>query len=277
MPTYRLTLEYDGTKFAGWQVQPRGRTVQGTLLDALREVLGERHIDLQGAGRTDAGVHALGQVASLRCPTAADPARLTVELERRLPADLAVLAIVQMQRGFHARHDAVQRVYRYQLATRRSAFGKRVTWWVGPLDVDAMRNAAAQFVGRHDFAAFVKRAGEADSTVVEVESCEVVGRPASWCCAGSSPATSCGTRCVAWSALWSPSAGAKCRPTVCRGWLAGTSPPPPQAAPAAGLFLEAVRYPGERTGLSAAACRWRARAAVAAETGGMEAPEGGKR
>jgi len=82
MPTYRLLVEYEGTKFAGWQVQASGRTVQGVLLEVLRASTGERELDLQGAGRTDAGVHALGQVASLRCRQSLDSGRLLRDLER---------------------------------------------------------------------------------------------------------------------------------------------------------------------------------------------------
>src|SRR5512136_2624571 len=174
MPTYRLLIEYDGTKFAGWQVQAAGRTVQGVLLETLRRLTGEKGLDLQGAGRTDAGVHALGQVASLRCRRPVEPVRLTRDLERELPPDLAVLDVRQAPKGFHARHDALSRAYRYQIARRRSAFGKRTTWWVaGVLDVEAMARGAAEFVGRHDFRAFAKRAKEAESTIVEVEACEV--------------------------------------------------------------------------------------------------------
>jgi tRNA pseudouridine38-40 synthase len=244
VPTYRLTIEYDGSKFAGWQVQASGRTVQGVLLETLRAATGEREIDLQGAGRTDAGVHALAQVASLRCRSTLEPPRVIAALERSLPADLAVLSLTPAPRSFHARHDAIARAYRYQLASRRSAFGKRVTWWVGDLDVRRMREAAAGFVGRHDFAPFAKRAQDAESTLVEVEACEVAAT-------GSLVLV----RLVASHFLWAQvrrMVGALV--TVGRGearssevprWLDGSVPPPPLAAPAAGLFLEAVRYPGE--------------------------------
>ena len=245
MPTYRLTIEYDGTHFAGWQVQASGRTVQGVLLDALRRLLGEREIDLQGAGRTDAGVHALGQVASLRCRRALDPAGALRELERELPADLAVLAIQPAARGFHARHDAVSRAYRYQIATRRSAFGKRVSWWVpARLDARAMAAAAAGFVGSHDFAAFARRAQDQPSTIVAVERCEVAAVDEFVL-----------IRLCASHFLWNQvrrMVGAlaavgrgEAKPGEVAGWLSGGASPPLPAAPAAGLFLEAVRYPGE--------------------------------
>ncbi len=244
MPTYRLLIEYEGTKFSGWQAQASGRTVQGVLLDTLRTLTGEREIDLQGAGRTDAGVHAHGQVASLRCRQSLDCGRLLRELERDLPADLAVLEATAAPKGFHARHDATARAYRYQIATRRSAFGKRTSWWVaGELDAAAMARAAAAFVGRHDFRAFARRAREAESTLVEVEACEVAA-------AGDAVLV----RLVASHFLWNQvrrMVGAlvtvgrrEADPADVRDWLAGTAPPPALAAPAAGLFLEAVRYPG---------------------------------
>ena len=245
MPTYRLLVEYDGSRLSGWQVQPKGRTVQGTLLEALRAALGETRIDLQGSGRTDAGVHALGQVASLRCPRRFDEAAVMRELDRLLPADIAVLELVRAPDGFHARHDAAARAYRYQIARRRSAFGKRTTWWVpGHLDLAAMAAAAEAFCGRHDYRAFARRAGEAVSTLVEVERCDVFA-------SGDVVLL----RLVASHFLWSQvrrMVGAlvtvgrrEASPADVPAWLAGTRSAPELGAPAAGLFLEAVRYPGE--------------------------------
>lgn len=244
MPTYRLLIEYDGTKFAGWQAQASGRTVQGVLLETLRALTGERGLDLQGAGRTDAGVHALGQVASLRCRQSPDAGKLLRDLERELPADLAVLDLRAAARGFHARHDAEGRAYRYQIATRRSAFGKRTSWWVADkLDVGTMIQAAAAFVGRHDFRAFARRAREAESTIVEVEACEIAD--SGGCVL---------VRMVASHFLWNQvrrMVGAlvtvgrgDAKPSDVPHWLSGHAPAPLLAAPAAGLFLEAVRYPG---------------------------------
>lgn len=250
MPTYRLLIEYDGSRFAGWQVQASGRTVQGILLDVLRELTGEREIDLQGAGRTDAGVHALGQVASLRCPRRIHPTEALRALDRLLPQDLAVRRLDPAPPGFHARHDAVSRAYRYQISTRRSAFGKRFTWWIPErLDPAAMHAAALLFVGRHDFAALARRSAAAESTLVEVESCTVV-------VAGEVVLV----RVVASHFLWNQvrrMVGAlvtvgrgEAPPAAVRAWLGGAAPPPALSAPAAGLFLEAVLYPGERWGLS---------------------------
>jgi tRNA pseudouridine38-40 synthase len=245
MPTYRLDLEYDGTKFAGWQVQASGRTVQGVLLEALRGAVGQRDLDLQGAGRTDAGVHALGQVASLRTRRAIEPHRLLGELERALPADLAVLDLRPAHPRFHARHDAVARVYRYQITRRRSAFGKRTTWWVPePLDVRRIAVAARAFEGRHDFRAFARRAGETESTIVEVAACRVatLGEFTLVRVVGSHFLWNQVRRMVA--ALVAIGRG-EAGPDDVPDWLDGRAAPPAGAAPAAGLFLEAVRYAGE--------------------------------
>jgi tRNA pseudouridine38-40 synthase len=245
MPTYRLELEYDGTHFAGWQVQSHGRTVQGVLLERLRELVGQQDVDLQGAGRTDSGVHALGQVASLRTRRPVSPARLARELDRALPADLSIRSVREAVRGFHARHDASGRAYRYQLALRRSAFGKRTTWWLGErLDLEAMAAAGRSFVGRHDFRAFARRAAEAESTLVEMEGVTVAE--------GGDVAI---LRLIASHFLWNQvrrMVGAlvevgrgAAAPGDVPGWLDGSRRAPALAAPAAGLFLEAVRYPGE--------------------------------
>ncbi len=245
MPTYRLLVEYDGSRFLGWQVQAAGRTVQGALLEALREVVGERDIDLQGAGRTDAGVHALGQVASLRCRARLRPGQLVSQLEKVLPQDLAVVEVAAAPRDFHARHDATARAYRYQVTTRRSAFGKRFSWWVPELlDVAAMGAAAQYLVGRHDFRRLARRAGAVESTLVEVESFEVLA---------VGPMVL--LRVVASHFLWNQvrrmvgllvevgrhRLAAGTIPAL----LTGSGEVPAMTAPAAGLFLEAVRYPGE--------------------------------
>ncbi len=243
VPTYRLTIEYEGTSFSGWQVQARGRTVQGVLVETLRRLTGEADLDLQGAGRTDAGVHALAQVASSRCRRRLAPHRLLADLEATLPRDLAVLEVVAAAPRFHARHDATGRSYVYQLTTRRSAFGKRVSWWVRPpLDLARMEAALPHFVGRHDFRALAKR-GEGDSTLVEMERCELTAR-------GEVVLL----RFVASHFLWNQvrrMVGAlvavgrgEARPDDVPRWLAGEAAPPQLTAPAAGLFLEAVRYPG---------------------------------
>jgi tRNA pseudouridine38-40 synthase len=153
----KLTIEYDGTDFAGWARQPDKRTVQEELERALRTVLGEtgtdgRPLTLTVAGRTDAGVHAWGQVASYE-HEAVDPLRLN----GLLPADVAVLASEPAPEGFNARRDAVSRTYCYRVLARRtrSVFERdRAYWWTGRLDRGALEECASAIVGKHDFTAF---------------------------------------------------------------------------------------------------------------------------
>jgi tRNA pseudouridine38-40 synthase len=160
--TLKVTLEYDGTRYSGWQEQPNARTIMGVLREAIEDIL-RQEVELMGAGRTDAGVHATGQVAHLRLTSAAKLKnwpldRLTGELNGRLPADIAIRDIAEAPRTFHARHDAVSRRYIYQIATRKSAFTKRHVWWIRqPLDAGAMSQGAALMRGRHDFTRFHQR------------------------------------------------------------------------------------------------------------------------
>ena len=179
MRTFKLTLEYDGSRYSGWQAQINApRTVQGELQRVADELFG-LEVDVQGAGRTDAGVHALGQVAHLKARTVRGeltPPRVLRELNDRLPSSIAVIECVEAPPGFHARHDAVSRAYFYQISTRKAALSKRFVWWIKPpLDIARMQAAAALIAGRHNFVCFraadPSRPGE--STTVEVTSAEV--------------------------------------------------------------------------------------------------------
>lgn len=156
MATYRLTLEYDGTAFHGWQRQPGARTVEGVLRDALTAI-GASPLALTAAGRTDAGAHAHAQVISLQTDSPLTPEQLRHALNAALPADVVVIDARTAPEGFHARRDALTRTYRYIVAPRstRMSVARQYAWRVrGPLDVAAMRRAAALLEGRHDFAAF---------------------------------------------------------------------------------------------------------------------------
>ena len=178
MQTFRLTLEYDGSRYSGWQEQINARTVQGELKQAATDLF-RTDLELQGAGRTDAGVHAVGQVAHLKLrgkSPSFTAAQILRELNDRLPASVAVLEVIEMPPRFHARHDAKSRAYFYQISTRKAALSKRFVWWVKePLDVPRMQAAAGLIPGRHDFIAF--RAADpskpGESTIVVVESAEV--------------------------------------------------------------------------------------------------------
>jgi tRNA pseudouridine38-40 synthase len=174
MATYKLTLEYEGTRYSGWQAQGNTpKTVQGHLLRAATQVLGD--VDIGGAGRTDAGVHAAGQVAHLRAHKTADPLQLSRKINDLLPADIHILRVDRVHDTFHARHDATSRVYLYQISRRRTAFAKPFVWWVKDrLDAAAMQQAAKSLEGRHDFSAFTdRRLKEEDSRIVVVERCDL--------------------------------------------------------------------------------------------------------
>jgi tRNA pseudouridine38-40 synthase len=150
-----LTIEYAGTRYSGWQIQKNARTIQGEIDRAVRTVTGRNDFELYGAGRTDAGVHALGQVAHVDVSTSLPPESLRRRLNDELPSDINILAAVVVPHRFHARHDAVARRYLYQIAKRRTAFAKAYVWWVkDPVDLDRVRQAADAFVGLRDFQSF---------------------------------------------------------------------------------------------------------------------------
>jgi tRNA pseudouridine38-40 synthase len=176
MRVWRLELEYEGTRYAGWQAQPHARTVQGELMKAAEQFFNAR-VEVGGSGRTDAGVHALRQVAHLKSKPAGrapDPTQLKTGLNKLLPHDVNVLRVSNARPDFHARHDAVSRYYVYQIATRRTAFGKPFVWWVRDrLDVKSMKAACALVEGRHDFSSFCESPSEQRSTLVEVERAEL--------------------------------------------------------------------------------------------------------
>ncbi len=174
MPRFKLTVEYAGTRYSGWQKQKNARTVQGEIERAVQEVTGARTFECQGSGRTDGGVHALMQVAHLELPASPPPDTLRRRLNDELPADINILTIATAHHRFHARHAAVARSYLYQIATRRTAFAKPYVWWVRePLNVARMQAAAARFRGMHDFRSFSDDDPEEKSTDVLIEEIQV--------------------------------------------------------------------------------------------------------
>jgi tRNA pseudouridine38-40 synthase len=158
--TVQLLLHYDGSAFAGWQMQPERRTVQGELERVLAELCGER-IVAQGAGRTDAGVHARGQAVGVRVPDKWQPATLRRAVNALLPSDVWVAAAHEMRPDFHARYSATARRYAYHVGTdegARSPFRRRWEWYVSrPLDRAALDVAAEAIAGSHSFYAFAVR------------------------------------------------------------------------------------------------------------------------
>jgi tRNA pseudouridine38-40 synthase len=174
VPTYRLTIEYEGTRYHGWQEQQNARSVAGEVRKALEQGVGGVK-ELAGSGRTDAGVHALAQTAHLRLSRVIEAAVIREETNSRLPADIHVLAVEPAPQGFHARHSAQTRSYLYQLSRRRTALAKRYVWWIKrPLDLDLLGATAALIPGRHDFRNFCERPSEQPSTIVVVEAVECV-------------------------------------------------------------------------------------------------------
>jgi tRNA pseudouridine38-40 synthase len=243
VPTWKATLEYDGTRYRGWQTQKNtDRTVQGVLVRAVRDVLGQ-DASVGGAGRTDAGVHALEQVAHVRARGSIDPDEILRRVNDALPHDVNLLSVEPAPRGFHARHDAVGRTYLYRISRRRTAFDKRYVWWVRDrLDSAAMSAAAALFRGRHDFASFSENAAGQESTIVVVESSEVLDR-------GKEIHFRIGASHFLWKmvrrltgTLVEVGRGNLDEAAVTRLLRERSSAPAAWTAPPSGLFLEKVRY-----------------------------------
>ncbi|WP_029351495.1 tRNA pseudouridine(38-40) synthase TruA [Bosea sp. 117] len=180
MPRYKLTIEYDGTPFVGWQRQAVGLSVQGVLETAVERLSGER-VHVQGAGRTDAGVHATGQVAHLDLAKDWRPDTVRDALNAHLrPAPVAILAAERAEDDFHARFSAVGRRYVYRLICRRAdlALERDRAWKLPrPLDAPAMQEAARRLVGRHDFTTFRAADCQAASPVKTLDRLEVEALP----------------------------------------------------------------------------------------------------
>jgi len=168
MRTLKLTLAYDGTAYAGWQVQPGCRTVQGTLETVLEQITGQR-IRVLASGRTDAGVHALGQVVGLQTRSRLATDVLRRALNAELPDDVAVLDVAEAPEGFHAIRDAVRKRYRYVIddGLIRPVFERYHCWYYahGRLDVEAMDRSARSLLGTHDFRSFQSSGAQRETTV----------------------------------------------------------------------------------------------------------------
>jgi len=174
MARFKLTIEYEGTRFSGWQVQKNARTVQGEINAAIGKVFGTHNFEFYGSGRTDAGVHALQQAAHLDIKTTLAPEIIRLKLNDELPADINIIEVEKAHPDFHARHDALARSYLYQISRRRTAFGKKFVWWVkDPLDIVKMRQTAELFQGLKDFQSFTADDPEEKSTKVHVNSIDV--------------------------------------------------------------------------------------------------------
>lgn len=175
MHSIRLVIEYDGTGYCGWQLQPNGLTVQQVMEEALAQLLGE-HVRLTSSGRTDAGVHARGMVACFRTSRTLPPKAYTEGLAAFLPRDIAVRSAEEVPESFHPRFDAVGKHYRYTILSSRSRspLNRLYTWQVKePLDLELMGRGGEHFIGEHDFAAFRGYNCSAKTTVRTIHSLEV--------------------------------------------------------------------------------------------------------
>lgn len=180
MRHFKLTIAYDGTDFHGWQMQSGKPTIQGEIVGVLRR-LTQENVQLYGAGRTDAGVHALGQVASFRTQATLSAAEFQRALNALLPAAIRIVGAEEVGPDFHARWSAVGKIYRYRLYRGKvvpPALWRYVLHYPFPLDEDAMCMAASRFVGPHDFAAFAASTGSDEddrerATVREIYSSEI--------------------------------------------------------------------------------------------------------
>jgi tRNA pseudouridine38-40 synthase len=191
LTTIKIILAYDGTGFVGWQRQAAGTSIQGLVEDALRPLAGQ-DVAVAGAGRTDAGVHALGQAASLTLDRSIEPATIVRALNARLPPEVRILSAQEVPASFHARFSARGKSYRYRIwnAHVEHPFERRYAWHVTErLDVDAMAAAAALLEGEHDFAAFQAAGSDATSTVRTIAHCalRLADQPLSACIQSAVP------------------------------------------------------------------------------------------
>jgi tRNA pseudouridine38-40 synthase len=248
MPRYKLIIEYDGTPFAGWQVQSQDPSVQGALRDAIFKFTGE-HVTVRGAGRTDSGVHALGQVAHVDLTRNWAAGRVRDALNYHLrPAPCAVLECDAVSADFDARFSAVARHYVYRILTRRAQpvlDRDRVWWLTHELDRDAMQAAAQHLVGRHDFTTFRAAQCQAaspernlDRLDVAREGLEIVIRASARSFLHNQVRSMVGTLKLVGEGKWRPDDVAAALEARDRSRCG-------PVAPASGLYLERVDYPGE--------------------------------
>ena len=176
MARFKLYIEYEGTRYSGWQKQQNAKTIQGTLLSVGNEIFKTSgSFDLQGSGRTDSGVHALCQVAHLEVKTMLAPEIIKMKFNDLLPYDINILEVQKINSNFHARHDAVSRSYIYQVSRRRTAFGKNYVWWIKDnLNFNLMSSASFNFIGMHDFSSFADDDKEEKSPKVLINNIEMI-------------------------------------------------------------------------------------------------------
>lgn len=155
MSRFKLYIEYEGTRYSGWQKQHNAKTIQGTLLKIAERIFDTAKLDIQGSGRTDSGVHAVCQTAHLEVKTMLAPEIIRIKFNDELPYDINILEVEKANPQFHARHDALSRSYLFQISRRRTAFGKNYVWWIkDKLNFPLMEKASGEFIGMKDFSSF---------------------------------------------------------------------------------------------------------------------------
>jgi len=247
MARFKVYLEYEGTRYSGWQIQKNARTVQGEIVRAMRDVFKTERLELMGAGRTDAGVHALLQVAHLDVETMLGPEIIRMKVNDELPADINIIEVEKAPPSFHARHDALARSYVYQISRRRSAFGKRYVWWIkDALNVHAMRDASGLFIGMKDFQSFTDDDPDDKSTKVLIEELAIreAGDLLLIRIAGSHFLWKLVRRIV--GVLAEAGRGKVDQHNVARLLHESSDAPAHLTAPPSGLFLERVYYEGDK-------------------------------
>ncbi|RKY86619.1 tRNA pseudouridine(38-40) synthase TruA [candidate division KSB1 bacterium] len=169
----KLTIEYDGTEYAGWQIQPDVKTVQGEIEKALRTIL-QQNIRIISAGRTDSGVHAINQVVNFTCQNSINKKQLKKSLNSLLPDDIVIKDVVEVPENFNARYDAKSRKYKYIISKYKRALNRLYSWYVPyKLDILAMKKAAKYLIGEKDFTSFSKKYPEETNCTCKIEKIDI--------------------------------------------------------------------------------------------------------
>jgi tRNA pseudouridine38-40 synthase len=169
LKNYKLTIQYDGTNYSGWQIQENSVTIQQKITNAIEIILKEK-VNLIGSGRTDAGVHAIGQTANFKTEKNFDPAKFQYSMNSILPRDISIYKIEQASENFNARFDAVKRSYIYVISKHKSPFFHPYSFYYsGILDLNYLNNLTKVFLGKHDFTSFCKKSTESENKMCSVE------------------------------------------------------------------------------------------------------------
>ena len=244
---FKLFIEYEGTRYSGWQKQENAKTILGTIAKVANEIFSSDFVDLQGSGRTDSGVHALCQVAHLDAKTVLAPEIIRMKLNDLLPHDINILEVEKTSTNFHARHDAKTRSYLYQISKRRTAFGKNYVWWIkDKLDFKKMESASKIFIGMHDFSSFSDDDPEEKSTKVMIDDIQIkeIGDLILIRIVGSHFIWKMVRRIV--GVLVEVGRGKKSEKDISNYLSAKSNEVAKFTAPPSGLFLEKVLYEGEK-------------------------------